>query len=308
MELGFDEFPGLICVAAVDSVFAGAAFEEGACETDGAERGDDTPCPEDEAPAGTTDAMQEILVVGVDKEEADDLFHVAGGEDTRYDASCSSGDQDVRAFFAFLCEGFGERIGGHSCGVWGGSIVGEGVAWAVPVAVARDGLILVRGVGPVLQVVLEGILAGFEEDGGIFLFAGVCHVADACEMDGILVAVDEDTAAVHSESRIASTNAQSAGHEDDNYDKDGGKDRRDQNGNPFLQSSTCLCASSETFLLFTLTICNHAISQNAPDGHHESEDDTGNANPAFLEANARDGKDHDHINGQEDRNDGGCNT
>jgi hypothetical protein len=89
LELGLDEFSGLVRVATVDAVFAGATLEQGACETDGAERGDDAPGPENEAAARAADAVEEVLVVGVDEEHATDLLHVAGAEDAGDDASCS---------------------------------------------------------------------------------------------------------------------------------------------------------------------------------------------------------------------------
>lgn len=107
LKLGFDEAAALVCALAEDAVFAGAAFENGACETVQAERGDDASCPEEEATAGFADLGEEVFVEGVDEEEALDVAQVTAGEDAAVDTAHAGGDENPGAFFSGDGESFG---------------------------------------------------------------------------------------------------------------------------------------------------------------------------------------------------------
>ena len=88
-------------------------------------------------------------------------------------------------------EGFGERGLVHAGGVGGGGVVGPSEAGAVPVAVAGDGAVFVGRVDEGLEGAFDGILAGFEQDGGVPLaIVVVSNVTYTSEVDLVFGAVD----------------------------------------------------------------------------------------------------------------------
>lgn len=162
LELRFDVLARLVGVAAIYTIFTRAALEERASEADSAEWRDDAPSPEDEATSGATDAMQKVLVERINHHDTGDLLHVPGAEDARNNATGTGRNQNPRSFLTSFGKGLGESIGRHSSRVGRWSIVGEGIARAVPVAVTRDGAILIGSIRPVLKIILEWLLASLE--------------------------------------------------------------------------------------------------------------------------------------------------
>ena len=239
--------------------------------------------------------MQKILMERVDHHDTNDLLEVARAEDTRDDAASTRRDENIRALFSSLSKSFRECVRGHAGRVWGGCVVREGIAGAVPVAVAGDGTVLVSCVGPVLEVVLQWRFARLEEDGRVVDAVGLGDVSDAGEMHGVLVAVYKNAFTIHLECCVAATHTESSSHQDDDDDEDDGKNRSDGNSEPFLQCAARLGSASKTFLLFVLAVCDDTIGQNAPNSHDESPDNTCDTDPAFLEPDARNGQDEDHV-------------
>ena len=87
LQLRFDVLAALVGGAAVDAIFARAAFGDGAGEAVETERGDDAAGPEHEASAGGGDGVDEVFVQRVDEEDAVDVFDFAAGEDAAVDAA-----------------------------------------------------------------------------------------------------------------------------------------------------------------------------------------------------------------------------
>lgn len=134
------------------------------------------------------------------------------------------------------------------------------------------------------------------------------HIADTCKMHGVLVAVDENTITVHLQRCVAGAHTECASHQDDNDDENNSEHGRNKNGYPFFKRASSLSAAGETFLLLFLAVGDNAICEDTPNGHDECPNNTCDAYPSFLEPDAWDCKDDDHVNSQEDSNDSSRDT
>ena len=123
-------------------------------------------------------------------------------------------------------------------------------------------------------------------------------------MDGVLVAVDEDSLAVHLEAGVDGADGEGGSHQDDNDDEDDGEHNCSKNGKPLLQRAARLLTASETLLFLALPVSDNTVGRNAPDRHDESPHYTCDSHPALLKPEARDSQDEDHVDCQEQGDDG----
>lgn len=301
LQRRFDELATLRRFLAIHAVFARAALEQRTADAVDAERRDDAPGPEQEAGAGRCNAVQEVFVQRVDEHDADDVAAVAGAENARDDAAVSGRDEYPGTLLTGDGECFGQVVGAHAGAVGRGGVVGPAVAWAVPVAVAGDGAVLVGGVCPVFEVEFQWLLRGFEEDGGRASAIGSFGFADAGQVYLVLVAVDEVAIAVHFQACIAGAENQSGGHEDGDGNVDGQDDSGGKHGEPLSQSAARLRTASETLLFLAFAPGDHPISNDAETSDQSSPDNAGNTRRSFFCTNAWDADNDDEIYQEEER-------
>lgn len=155
-----------------------------------------------------------------------------------------------------------------------------------------------------LQVVLQWVLACFQEDCGHLVAGSGVLVSNTRQVDSVLIAIDKDSLAVHLEPGVNGADGEGGSHQDDNDDEDDGEHDRSENGKPLLQRAARLFAASETLLFLALAVGDNTVGSNAPDRHDEGPDHACDANPALLKPEARDSQDEDHVDRQEQGDDG----
>lgn len=122
-------------------------------------------------------------------------------------------------------------------------------------------------------------------------------------MDLVFVTVDVVALSLWCERRVAAAEDESCRKEKnskaDGYENDFGY----QDLYPLAEGASVFSTPCETLFFFFLAICHDPVCYDDPDADKEGPDHTSNANPAFLDAEAGYGKDHDHVKEKEDRGD-----
>lgn len=296
LKLSLNELAALVSRLAVDAVFASAAVEEGSKNLLNAERTDNTKAPDGEAKVWVSDTVEQVFVKWVDEHDTDSVAVVSGSENARDDGTVAGRHKKPRTLLTDDCKSLGKCIGGHTGTVWAWSIVRPGVTWTVPVAVAVDRAVLVRGVGPVLKVILGRTLAGFDDHGWVLVsIAVVGDISNTSNVNLVLVAVDEDSLAIHFEGSIASAKDEGSGHEDNNDGVDGKNGSSEEDGQPLLESTASLWTTGEALFFLGLAPGDNAIGEDAPHCHQSSPYDGSDTRSALFGTYACNNDNDEHV-------------